>query len=72
MKKLLVVIALFTSFFVNAQELNKQVVINLLEKNKERIREKKFGTCSAPSSIRFSSRIFSKKFLFLFFKIVAN
>jgi hypothetical protein len=37
MKKLLVVIALFTSFFVNAQELNKQVVINLLEKNKESI-----------------------------------
>ena len=37
MKKLLVVIVLFTSFFANAQELNKQVVINLLEKNKANI-----------------------------------
>jgi hypothetical protein len=42
MKKLLVVIALLTSFFVNAQELNKQVVINLLEKNKESIGLSKF------------------------------
>ena len=37
MKKLLVLIALLTSFFVNAQELNKQTVFNLLEKNKESI-----------------------------------
>lgn len=37
MKKLLVVIALFTSFFVEAQELNKHFLLNLLEKNKENI-----------------------------------
>ena len=37
MKKLLVVIALLSSFFAKAQDLNKQVVINLLEKNKANI-----------------------------------
>ena len=37
MKKLLVVIALLSSFFAKAQDLNKQVVIDLLEKNKANI-----------------------------------
>jgi hypothetical protein len=37
MKKLLVVVALLSSFFVKAQDLSKQVVIDLLEKNKANI-----------------------------------
>ncbi len=37
MKKLFVVVALLSSFFVKAQDLNKQVVVDLLEKNKANI-----------------------------------